>query len=273
MIRRSGFRRLSLAEVSKHFTGIALELSPTSQFKPADERRRIRLGDLLGRVDGLRRSLAQVFVLALALQAIAIVSPFYMQVGRGRRRRLFRPGPPHRARARFLMLAAIQVGLSIMRSWVVLYLGTTLNLQWLANVFSHLLRLPVSYFEKRHLVTSCRALRRRQHDPANVTSSFVEAAHRRGHGGGGRSPMMARYSAGPSPGVAGVAAVRLYGGVLRLRRSTSRFSARPRSTSSTPPSSRAISSRRSGVVQSDQGSSGPDRSRRSRWLKPRGRCR
>jgi len=59
-----GIRRLSLAEVSKHFTGIALELSPTSQFRPADERRRIRLGDLLGRVDGLRRSLAQVFVLA-----------------------------------------------------------------------------------------------------------------------------------------------------------------------------------------------------------------
>jgi ATP-binding cassette subfamily B protein RaxB len=74
-----GVRRLSLAEASKHFTGIALELSPTSQFKPADERRRIRLGDLLGRVEGLRRSLAQVFVLALALQAIAIVSPFYMQ--------------------------------------------------------------------------------------------------------------------------------------------------------------------------------------------------
>jgi ATP-binding cassette subfamily B protein RaxB len=29
-----GTRRLSLAEVSKHFTGIALELSPTSQFQP-----------------------------------------------------------------------------------------------------------------------------------------------------------------------------------------------------------------------------------------------
>ena len=51
----------------------------------------------------------------------------------------------------FLLLATLQVGVSALRSWVVLYLGTTLNLQWLANVFSHLLRLPVSWFEKRHL--------------------------------------------------------------------------------------------------------------------------
>ncbi|MGZ5102578.1 MAG: cysteine peptidase family C39 domain-containing protein, partial [Usitatibacter sp.] len=74
-----GVRRLPMAEVSKHFTGIAMELSPTAQFRPADERRRVRLRDLMGPVVGLRRSLAQVFILALALQAIAIMSPFYMQ--------------------------------------------------------------------------------------------------------------------------------------------------------------------------------------------------
>jgi ATP-binding cassette, subfamily B, bacterial CvaB/MchF/RaxB len=170
-----GVRRLSLAEVSKHFTGIALELSPTSQFKPADERRRIRLHDLLGRVDGLHRSLGQVFLLALALQAIAIVSPFYMQwavdgaVVSSDRDLLTVLG------LGFLMLAVIQVTLSILRSWVVLYLGTTLNLQWLANVFSHLLKLPVSYFEKRHLgdvVSRFGAVNAIQR---TLTSSFVEA--------------------------------------------------------------------------------------------------
>jgi ATP-binding cassette subfamily B protein RaxB len=170
-----GVRRLSLAEVSKHFTGIALELSPTSQFKPADERRRIRLHDLLGRVDGLHRSLGQVFLLALALQAIAIVSPFYMQwavdgaVVSSDRDLLTVLG------LGFLMLVVIQVTLSILRSWVVLYLGTTLNLQWLANVFSHLLKLPVSYFEKRHLgdvVSRFGAVNTIQR---TLTSSFVEA--------------------------------------------------------------------------------------------------
>src|SRR5258706_11278656 len=170
-----GIRRLSLAEASKHFTGIALELSPTVEFRPADEPRRIRLRDLMGRVDGLRRSLAQVFILALALQAIAVGRPFYLQwavdgaVVSADRDLLSVLG------LGFLLLALIQVGISALRSWVVLYLGTTLNLQWLANVFSHLLRLPVSYFEKRHLgdvVSRFGAVTTIQR---TLTSSFVEA--------------------------------------------------------------------------------------------------
>jgi ATP-binding cassette subfamily B protein RaxB len=170
-----GVKRLTLAEISKHFTGIALELSPTSDFRPADERRRIRLRDLMGPVEGLKRSLSQVFILALALQAIAVVSPFYMQwaidgaVVSADRDLLSVLG------LGFLLLCVIQVAISMLRSWVVLYLGTTLNLQWLANVFSHLLRLPVSFFEKRHLgdvVSRFGAVTTIQR---TLTSSFVEA--------------------------------------------------------------------------------------------------
>ena len=171
----SGVKRLALAEVSKHFTGIALELSPTSEFTPVDERRRVELRELLGPVTGLRRSLAQVFLLALSLQAVAVVSPFYVQwvvdgaVVSADRDLLTVLG------LGFLLLAVVQVGISMLRSWVVVYLGTTLNLQWLANVFSHLLRLPVSYFEKRHLgdvVSRFGAVNTIQR---TLTSSFVEA--------------------------------------------------------------------------------------------------
>lgn len=170
-----GVRRMSMAEVSKHFTGIALELSPTSDFQPADDRRRIRMRDLMGPVVGLKRSLAQVFLLAMALQAIAVVSPFYMQwaidgaVVSADRDLLTVLG------LGFMLLALVQVGISALRSWVVLYLGTTMNLQWLANVFSHLLRLPVSFFEKRHLgdvVSRFGAVNAIQR---TLTSSFVEA--------------------------------------------------------------------------------------------------
>ncbi len=170
-----GLRRLPMAELSKHFTGIALELTPAPGFQPIDERRRVRLPDLTGRVTGLGRSLAQVLALAFVLQAIAVVSPFYMQwvvdgaVVSEDRDLLTVLG------LGFLMLAAIQVGVTALRSWVVLYLGTTLNLQWLANVFSHLLRLPVSWFEKRHLgdvVSRFGAVGTIQR---TLTSSFVEA--------------------------------------------------------------------------------------------------
>jgi ATP-binding cassette subfamily B protein RaxB len=170
-----GVRRLGLAEVSRHFTGIALELTPTAAFTPADDRRRVRLRDLLGRVTGLGRSLAQVFLLALTLQALAVASPFYMQwaidgaVVSADRDLLTVLG------LGFLMLAVVQVAISALRSWVVIYLGTTLNLQWLANVFSHLLKLPVGWFEKRHLgdvVSRFGAVGTIQR---TLTSSFVEA--------------------------------------------------------------------------------------------------
>ncbi len=170
-----GLRRLSVAEVSRHFTGIALELTPTSEFRQVDERRRVRMRDLMGPVAGLKRSLAQVFILALALQAIAVVSPFYVQwavdgaVVSGDRDLLTVLGMG------FLMLALVQVALSALRSWVVLYLSTTLNLQWLASVFSHLLRLPVSYFEKRHLGDVVSRFGAVNVIQRTLTSSFVEA--------------------------------------------------------------------------------------------------
>ncbi len=171
----SGVKRLAMAEVSKHFTGIALELTPTAAFRPLDERRRVRLRDLTGPVTGLARSLAQVLVLALVLQSFAVLTPFYMQwvvdgaIVSADRDLLAVLG------IGFLLLAAIQVAVTALRSWVVLYLGTTLNLQWLANVFSHLMRLPVAWFEKRHLgdvVSRFGAVTTIQR---TLTSSFVEA--------------------------------------------------------------------------------------------------
>ena len=170
-----GIRRMAMSELSAHFTGIALELTPTARFQPADDRRRIRLRDLMGRVVGLGPALVQVFLLALALQAVAIVSPFYMQwaidgaVVTGDRDLLSVLG------LGFVLLAVIQVGISVLRSWVVLYLGTTLNLQWLANVFSHLLNLPVSFFEKRHLGDVVSRFGSVNTIQRTLTSSFVEA--------------------------------------------------------------------------------------------------
>ena len=64
-----GIRHLSMDEVSKHFTGVALELTPTPDFRPREERQSVSVRQLLGRVTGLKRSLFQIMVLALALEA------------------------------------------------------------------------------------------------------------------------------------------------------------------------------------------------------------
>ena len=55
-----GERRISWREASRHFTGVALELSPTTQFRPQRRAARVSLQQLTGRIQGLGASLASL---------------------------------------------------------------------------------------------------------------------------------------------------------------------------------------------------------------------
>lgn len=169
-----GVRQLSMDEVSKHFTGVVLELTPAAEFEPRTERQSVSLRQLLGRVTGLKRSLLQVFALALALEVFMLLSPFFMQwvvdsvlVGADRDL-LVTLG------LGFGLLVFIQVATGAIRSWSVLYLSATLNLQWLSNVFAHLMRLPVSWFEKRHTGDVMSRFGAIQQIQQTLTTSFIE---------------------------------------------------------------------------------------------------
>jgi len=170
-----GLRRMTLEQISPHFTGVALELQPAPGFVPRRERRSPRLAELMGPVGGLRRALAQIFVLALALEAFVLLSPFFMQwvvddvLVAGDRDLLLTLG------IGFALLVAIQTATAAARSWAVLVLSASLNLQWLLNVFTHLLRLPVAWFEKRHAGDIWSRFSAVQQIQKALTTSFVEA--------------------------------------------------------------------------------------------------
>lgn len=51
----------------------------------------------------------------------------------------------------FGLLLATQTAIDLARSWFLTRWSIDIGVQWTARVFSHMLRLPVSYFEKRHL--------------------------------------------------------------------------------------------------------------------------
>ncbi len=170
-----GVRRMPLAELSTHFTGVVLELSPAPDFQPRTERQAVTLRQLLGHVTGLKRSLGQIFVLALALEVFMLLSPFFLQwvvdgvLVSADRDLLVTLG------IGFALLVLLQVATGAIRSWAVLYLSATLNLQWLSNVFAHLMRLPVSWFETRHtgdIVSRYGAVQQIQQ---TMTTSFIEA--------------------------------------------------------------------------------------------------
>ncbi|MDC8772162.1 peptidase domain-containing ABC transporter [Roseateles albus] len=146
-----GRRRLRLTELSRHFTGVALELRPSHSFAPQAAAPRLRWRQLFGHISGLKRALLQILGLALALEMLALLSPFLLQwvvdgvLVSADRDLLVTLG------LGFGLLVLLQVGVGALRSWAVLYLSASLNVQWLTQVFGHLLKLPLAWFEKRHI--------------------------------------------------------------------------------------------------------------------------
>ena len=146
-----GERTFSTEEAGDRFTGIALELSPTSEFKTRDQTRKLRLNHLWSNACGLKRSLGIVLLLSLFLQTFSIVSPYYMQTVVDDV--LLRQDHSLLTvlAMGFVLLLVIEVATSLLRQYVVLNLSSKLNMQMSANVFSHLIRLPLDYFSKRHM--------------------------------------------------------------------------------------------------------------------------
>jgi ATP-binding cassette, subfamily B, bacterial CvaB/MchF/RaxB len=170
-----GRYNMPLIEASKHFTGIVLELTPGMGFSPAQERQSISLRALTGRITGLARILIQVVGLALAIEFLALLMPFQMQwvvdqvlVSADENLLIVMT-------LGFLIVMALQTGLTIVRGWVLSWLGATLNAQWVTNLFSHLINLPLDYFEKRHMGDIVSRFSSVQSIQNTLTGSFVGA--------------------------------------------------------------------------------------------------
>lgn len=170
-----GRRRLSIAEMSKAFTGVALELWPGPSFERRPRSRPVRLRELIGRVAGLYRSLGQVLLLALCLEVFAVVSPLFLQwvvdhvLVSGSRDLLTTLA------LAFGLLVVLRQLVAGLRSWTIMHVGTSLSMQWHGNVLAHLLRLPMPYFEKRHLGDIVSRFRSVDAIQRTITTTFIEA--------------------------------------------------------------------------------------------------
>ncbi len=146
-----GRKFLPIAEASKHLTGVALELSPTEGFLPEDERARLPFSIFWKHMQGNAHALVQIFVLSAVLEAFVIVSPFYLQltvdevIARGDADLLVVLA------LGFGLLTAIKITSNAIRSLIMVIVQNMLHFQMGARLFHHLIRLPIAYFEKRHV--------------------------------------------------------------------------------------------------------------------------
>jgi ATP-binding cassette subfamily B protein RaxB len=170
-----GLVRLSHEEVSNHFTGVVLELDPARDFEPIQDCPSVSIRAVTGRIVGIKQSFFRLLLLSLALEVFVLVSPFFLQgvidqvLVSGNRQLL------SVLCLGFLVVVLFQGAVTGLRGWILTWISARISTQWKTNLFHHLLRLPMDYFEKRHVgdvLTRFASIEAIQH---TLTTSFVTA--------------------------------------------------------------------------------------------------
>jgi ATP-binding cassette subfamily B protein RaxB len=142
---------MPMAEVSDHFTGVALELRPSNDFQAGKERERLRLSQLWQRMTGIKRALLQVLVLTLVLQAFVLASPYYMQLAIDQALPALDNDLLTVLAIGFGLFTLTNAAATLLRSFVLLVAGTTIGFGLASNIARRLFRLPIEWFERRHV--------------------------------------------------------------------------------------------------------------------------
>ncbi|GLS42652.1 peptidase domain-containing ABC transporter [Methylobacterium brachythecii] len=146
-----GRRRLTLDEASRDFTGVALEVTPNQSFVREKTVKGLALGDLFRNLRGIRPAMMSILALSIGIELVNILMPIASQI--------VIDEVIVNADLDLLLVVAlglallllIQLALGVARTWAIMLTGTKLNYQWSGSLFDHLSRLPLDYFEKRHV--------------------------------------------------------------------------------------------------------------------------
>ena len=146
-----GVRKVPLADLSKHFTGVVLEFTPAASFRPVHATAPIRLKSLWSQMTGMGPALAQVIALSVVLQIAAFAAPFQIQL-------VVDEAVFHADQDLLVVLAlafgalvVVQASVEVLRGWALRVFGHLLSFQIVGNLVRHMLRLPADFFEKRHV--------------------------------------------------------------------------------------------------------------------------
>ncbi len=146
-----GKRVMALTELSKHFTGVVLELTPTPNFAKKEDKERVRIMDLWSKMTGFIPVILQIIAITVILQVFAVLSPLVNQLvvdeaiakGDANFLKVIIMG--------FALLLLVQTAIGVLRSYISMYFGTLLNFQMRSNMLRHVMRLEAEFFEKRHI--------------------------------------------------------------------------------------------------------------------------
>ena len=111
----------------------------------------MRFSQLWTKISGLKAGLIKLVALSFVLQIVALLMPYYMQWVVDEVLISFDKPLLTVLAMGFTILVLISVITNAVRSWLILRLSSLLNMQMGVNLLHHLLRLPMNYFEARHV--------------------------------------------------------------------------------------------------------------------------
>ncbi|EOC2382213.1 colicin V export peptidase/ABC transporter CvaB [Escherichia coli] len=143
-----GIRYISREEMSRYFTGVALEVWPGSEFQSETLQTRISLRSL---INSIKRTLAKIFCLSVVIEAINLLMPVGTQLVMDHAIPAGDRGLLTLISAALMFFILLKAATSTLRAWSSLVMSTLINVQWQSGLFDHLLRLPLAFFERRKL--------------------------------------------------------------------------------------------------------------------------
>lgn len=142
---------LTLEDARKHFTGVALELTPSSGFQRKKERNPVKLTSLVKLGGTAWKAVAQGLALSVFLQVFVLLTPYYMQlvideaILKGDLSLLMAIA------GGFTLLKIFEAITTILRGLVFQFLSNILAFDMEASLFHHMARLPLAFFHRRHV--------------------------------------------------------------------------------------------------------------------------
>ncbi|MFC5359250.1 peptidase domain-containing ABC transporter [Azospirillum himalayense] len=146
-----GERRITTQMLSKSFTGVALELWPGGDFKAKKDVADIPVRQLFGRFAGIWPPVIKIILLSFSLELFSVIMPLILQlvidnaIVSGDRDLLETMG------IGFILVLLLSNSVQYIRSYIIMHLSTSISFQIKSNIFSHMLNLPIRYFESRHV--------------------------------------------------------------------------------------------------------------------------
>jgi ATP-binding cassette subfamily B protein RaxB len=146
-----GKRIVGIKELSEHFTGVAVEFWPDSNFEKGDYKTRVKLLDLVRNVEGLKGALVKIAALSVVIEAINLLLPVGMQLVTDHVIVAHDSGLLMVICCGLLLFMLFRTFVGMTRSWINLVTATLIDVQWKNSLFDHMIKLPLAFFEKRQV--------------------------------------------------------------------------------------------------------------------------